>query len=323
MPEVALAVVSWNTREHLRACLESLAGEAAAGRLEAWVVDNGSTDGSPELVREEFGWARLVEPGANVGYGAAVNLVAERTSTPWLAAANADVALEAGALDALLAAGAADPQAGALAPRLVAPDGSTQHGVHAFPTVASTAAFDLALHRLVPGLGERLCLPSRWDPDRERRVDWAVGAFLLLRRAAWDAAGGFDPAQWLYAEDLDLGWRLAHAGWATRYVPGARVRHAESAATAAAWGAARDERRQAATYAWIARRRGRAAMRAVALLNVAGAAARWALWTPLARARPDPWAWRRASMARWARLHARTGLGRTADPGGPAGTLAA
>ena len=291
MPDVTVAVVSYETRSHLRECLESLRG---AG--DVWVVDNGSTDGSREMVREEFGWATLVEPERNLGYGAAVNLVASRTATPWLVAANADVAVEPGALDALLAAAAADPRAGAVAPRLVLPDGSTEHGVYAFPTLAFTAAFVSGVASL---FGDRLCLPGAWDPDRARRVPWAIGAFLLLRREAWEAAGGFDAEQWLFAEDLDLGWRLRQAGWATRYEPRARVRHAGSAATGAAFGDERTDRWMRATYAWIERRRGRLEARAVAVLNVVGA---------LARAVFSGHRQRRSGFLRWARLHARAGL---------------
>ncbi|HEX2087616.1 MAG TPA: glycosyltransferase family 2 protein [Solirubrobacteraceae bacterium] len=298
MPEVAVAVISFQTREQLRACLASLEGQAAApeGRAEVWVVDNGSTDGSPEMVREQFAWARLVEPGANLGYGAAVNLVAARTDTPWLAAANADVALEPGALEALLRAGREDPGAGAVAPRLILPDGRTEHGVHPFPGLLFTAAFALGLTR---PFGDQLCLEGAWDPERPRRVPWAIGAFLLLRREAWQAAGGFDERQWLFAEDLDLGWRLRRAGWATRYEPSARVRHTGSAATGAAFGDERTERWQLATYAWLLRRRGVVVTRLTALLNVLGAAARAALTRDQSR---------RRIHARWARLHARTGL---------------
>jgi GT2 family glycosyltransferase len=296
LDEVAAAVVSYQTREHLRACLASLEAERAS---EIWVVDNGSTDGSVAMVREEFGAVRLVEPGANLGYGAAVNLVAARTATPWLVAANADVAVEPGALAALLRAGSRDPRAGAVAPRLLLPDGSTEHSVHPFPGLGFTAAFALGLTRPV---AERLCLAGAWDPSRARRVPWAIGAFLLLRREAWDAVGGFDERHWLFAEDLDLGWRLRRAGWATRYEPGARVHHAGSAATGA-FGAERAERWQRATYAWLLRRRGLAVTRAIAALNVLGALGRAAL----ARDRS-----RRATFLGWARLHWRTGL-RTAQ----------
>ncbi len=306
MPDVAISVVSYNTRELLRACLASLCDDVAAGLVEVWVVDNGSSDGSAAMVAAAFPWARVVAPGRNLGFGAAVNVVAARTSTPYLVAANADVAVTPGAVRALLHALRRDPGAGAAAPALVLPDGSVQHSVFAFPTVGATAC-------VVCGLfGDRLCVPGAWRPGRRRRVPWAVGAFLMVRREAWEAAGGFDDRQWMYAEDLDLGWRLRRAGWATRYEPAAVVHHEESAATRAAWGEARVDRWQAATYAWVLRRRGRGSLWAVAGLNVAGAGAR-AVRHP-----------RRAGFyLRWARRHARTArAARRTGAAGPGASLA-
>src|SRR3981189_625861 len=111
-PLVTVAVVSWNTHELLTRCLDSLQAEAASGRADVWVVDNASADGSAALVRERFPWASLLALDENVGFGAAVNMVGARTYAPWLAIANADVALEPAALDGLLAAGEGDPAAG-------------------------------------------------------------------------------------------------------------------------------------------------------------------------------------------------------------------
>jgi len=301
-PAVTVAVVSWNTRELLRGCLESLRGDRDAGRAEVWVVDNSSSDGSPEMVRAEFPWVSLVEPGWNLGFGPAVNLVAARTTSPWLAPANADVALEEGALAALLDAAARDPHAGLLAAQLVLPDGSTQHLVHPFPTLPFTVAFNLGVQRVVRAWGDRRSLEGYWDPQRERRVDWAVGAFLLVRRDAWDAVGGFDAGQWMYAEDLDLGWRAARSGWPTRYVPAARVRHHESAATSQVW-SDRTERWMWSTYGWMVRRRGRARTRAVAAVNVAGALGRAAWMAPAAVVAPGRWRAPAWTFAHWARLH--------------------
>ena len=88
---VAVAVVSWNTRDLLRACLESLHADADAGRAEVWVVDNASADGSAALVRSAFPWVRLLALDENLGFGRAVNRVAARTATAWVAPANADV----------------------------------------------------------------------------------------------------------------------------------------------------------------------------------------------------------------------------------------
>ena len=303
-PPVTLAVVSWNTRDLLARCLDSVASEVARGRIETWVVDNASSDGSAELVRDGYPGARLLALSENRGFGSAVNLVAEQTTSPWLAIANADVALRPGALDSLLAAGAADPRAGAVAPRLVQPDGTTQHSVFGFPTLPYTALLALGLYRLSTDLADRLAVPGHWDAGRSRRVPWAVAAFLLVRREAWRQAGGFDPQQFMYAEDLDLGWRLRRAGWVTRYEPRAVVDHHGAAATSQAWGEDPAPRFWRSTYGWMERRRGLARTWAAAGLNAGGAAGRWPVAAALARRRPDPWAGRRDGLRKAVLVHA-------------------
>lgn len=279
---VTVAVVSWNTRDLLERCLESLRADAHAGLAEVWVVDNASGDGSAELVGERFPWVRLIASEENLGFGAAVNLVAERTATEWLAPANADVRLVPGALRAMVEEGARHPEAGAIAPRLVLPDGATQTSVHPFPSLPFTLAYLAGLTRLSLAAARHWRVGRGFDPELAQEVPWAVGAFLLVRRAAWDQVGGFDPEQWMYAEDLDLGWRLARAGWRTRYLPAARVTHDESAATTRAWGAERYDRWHLSTYRWLARRRGGSYARLIATVNVGGFLGRAAALWPLA-----------------------------------------
>ncbi len=302
-PEVAVAVVSWNTRELLRPCLASLAADAKAGRAEVWVIDNASTDGSADLVGAEFPWARLVRSEKNLGFGGAVNLVAARTSGAWIAAANADVAVQPGAIAALLEAGSGARDVGAVAPRLRLPDGSTQHSVHQFPGLGVAVLFNSGMLGLAPALGDRLCMEGYWDPSLARWVDWAHAAFLLVRREAWDEVGGFDPEHWMYAEDLDLGWRLRRAGWLTLYEPDAVVSHALSAAASRAFAEGRSERHIAATYLWMRRARGALRARAYAALNVAGALARAGLLWPATLVAPRRFQPGRRTALHHARLH--------------------
>jgi N-acetylglucosaminyl-diphospho-decaprenol L-rhamnosyltransferase len=252
------------------------------GVAEVYVVDNHSTDGSIAAARAAAPWARVIDSGRNVGFGTAVNQVAARARGEWLLAANADTALEPGALDSMLSA-AERASVGCVAPRLVLPDGATQHSVHPFPTVPFTLAFNLGLLNLSRGIADRACLQHSWNPDQARNVPWAVGACLLLRRAAFDAVGQFDERQWMYAEDLDLQWRMSETGWTTWYEPEARVRHEFSASTAPAFGDTRRTRFLGATYAMLRRRRGAPRMWLTATINIAGAGAR-ALWMlPLGR----------------------------------------
>jgi GT2 family glycosyltransferase len=286
---VVVAVVSWNTRD---------------------LVDNASSDGSAELVRERFAWAELIDSRENLGFGRAVNLVATRTSSDWIAPANADIALRPGAIEVLLDAGARDPSAGVIAPRLVVPDGSTQHSVFAFPTIPYSFLIATGAYRLSGALADRMAVPGHWDTERGRRVPWAVGAFLLVRRSAWDAVGGFDERQWMYAEDLDLGWRLSQAGWVTRYEPRAVIDHVGAAATGQLFGSDPAPNWQRSTYGFIARRWGVGHVWAIALLNFAGAAARWLLAAVRATNEPERYAQRRRDYGRWALVQLRALRGR-------------
>jgi GT2 family glycosyltransferase len=296
---VTVAVVSWNTRELLCDCLRSLQDDVHSGLAEVWVVDNASVDGSADEVRRRFPWVSLIASRENLGFGRAVNLIAAHSTAPWLAPANADTRLTPGALERLILEGERHPEAAVVAPRLILPDGSTQHSAYTFPTVFFALAYTVGAHRVSRRLAERWCVEDGFDPDGRRDIPWAVGAFLLVRRSAWDEIGGFDNAQWMYAEDLDLGWRLRRAGWTARFEPDARVHHSESAATTQAWGDERFAQWHASSYAWLLRRRGAAVTRLIAAVYVAGFLARAAMWTPLTLAGS-----RRARDARRRSLHA-------------------
>ena len=292
-PPIAIAVVSWNTRELLDACLASLRPDADAGLAEVWVVDNGSTDGSPEMVRERHPWVRVEEPEENLGYGRAVNLVARASDAPWVVASNADIEVTPGALRALLDVAGRDTTVAAVGPRLVLPDGSTQRSVQPYPSAGQALLAATHAHRLSARAAARQYLAGTWDPDAPGPAPWITAAFLLVRREAFDAVGGFDPKQWMYAEDLDLCWRLRRSGWDIRYEPTAVVRHWENAASRQAFGEGFVEQWMGATYGWMLRRRGLLHTWTAAGLYVAEAGSRLAVLGALRRRDPARWGPRR------------------------------
>jgi N-acetylglucosaminyl-diphospho-decaprenol L-rhamnosyltransferase len=134
-----------------------------------------------------------------------------------------------------------------------------------------------------------------------------MATFLLVRREAFDAVGGFDREQWMHAEDLDLGWRLTRAGWRIRYEPAAEVRHEGSAASKKAFSEDLMTRYMAASYSWMARRRGVLLAWTIAAINTLGTAVRLLLLYPLAASRPDRFGAARNRARYWLRVH-RTGL---------------
>ncbi|MDQ6746125.1 MAG: glycosyltransferase family 2 protein [Actinomycetota bacterium] len=306
-PAVTVAVVSWNTRDLLLRCLRALEPEVRSGRAEVWVVDNGSDDGSAPAARRLAPWATVVEPGENLGFGRAVNLVAAGSRGVWVACANADTELEPGALERLLSSGAA-PEVGCVAPLLALPDGTPQHSVHSLPTIPFTLALNLGLYRLSGRLADRMLLSGMYDPQRPRPVAWAYGAFLLIRRTAFEQVRGFDERQWMYAEDLDLCWRLREHGWSIGYEPRARVGHAGGASTRQVFGDQPAARFMHATYAAILRHRGPLRTWVTAALNVLGAASRLAWISPLALI-SSRWRGPRRELLMWLSAH-REGLRR-------------
>lgn len=266
-PRVTIAVVSWNTRDLLADCLSSLQPDAQSGLIEVCVYDNASDDGSADLVEQRYPWVKLMRGSENLGFGPAVNRVAEQSKAEWLAPANSDIRVAPGAIEAMLDAGRRDVEAGLIAPRLVLPDGSTQGSLGAFQTLSRAFAVFFQLNRLSSRMSVRVN-PYR-DLESPRRVEWAAGAFVLVRREAFNAVGGFQESQWMYAEDLDLCWRLRAQGWWTRYEPSASVFHEHSAAADQAFG--KDgvrERQHEAIWSWSVQRLGRLRTCAVALLEM-------------------------------------------------------
>ena len=252
------------------------------------MVDNDSSDGSPDMVCSDHPWATLVTPGRNLGFGVAVNLVAERTRGSWLAAANADVALEPGALERLRQTAVARPRAGMVGPRLLLLDGSTQVSAHPFPGLRTALLLALHAGRFSARAARALSMPPKHEPAAETSVPWIPAAFVLMSRAAFEQAGGFDPGQWLYGEDLDLCWRMRRAGWEILYEPAAHVHHAHSAASVRRFDVASlDSHIDTVNYLWMLRRLGASTTRAVAVIGAVDAIIRIALLSSLARRDPQ------------------------------------
>ena len=267
-----VVVVSWNTREKLERCLDSLERSASSGVVTVTVVDNGSADGSPEVVSSRYPWVRLLRPPTNLGFGPAVNLGAAGGSAPWVVAANADIEIVEWPLERVLED--VEHDVAVVAPQLRRSTGSLEGSVYRFPSIWATLAANVGIHRIDHRV-ERWLTSGAWRPNREGRVDWAVGACLLIRRPAFEAVRGFSSDQWMYAEDLDLCHRLQRRGQATLYTPEIVVLHHHGAATEQAFGAAEGTAAiTGAYYDWLEARRGRAVKWAIGTITLVGAVAR-------------------------------------------------
>ncbi len=271
-PRVDVGVVTYNTRELTVAALRRLLDSEQGVDIRLLVRDNASADGTGDAIADLVPEAELDRGATNVGFAAGVNSLIARGDAPWFLALNSDAWPEPDAIGRLVATGEAAPSAGAIAPRLETPDGELEHSTHAFPSLAVAAATAAGGYRLVaPQWARRRALHGAWLHDQPREVDWAVGAALLMRRAALDAVGGFDERFFMYAEDVEWCWRARDAGWTTWFEPSALVRHVGNASGASAYGARRDAAWLANTYRLVERRRGPAYARAYRWINAAGA----------------------------------------------------
>jgi N-acetylglucosaminyl-diphospho-decaprenol L-rhamnosyltransferase len=301
-----VAVVSWNARDLLAKCLRSLKPDSDDGLVEVWVIDNASTDGSPDLVRRDFAWVNLIESGGDLGFGAAVNVVARRTKSEWLVPSNEDVEVFPGAIRRLIEAGKDHPDAALFAPRLLNPDGSTQHSIGRFPSLTEAAITNFGLHRASSRIAQHFMIGPQEKDVQTHPIDFAIGAFLLVRRAAFESVGGFDEKHWLFQEDLDLAWRLSRAGWKTWYVADAQVRHVGSGPLRnSSTERERTEFVLRTRRSWLLRRRGVAAAIGYLLLNLVGAVIRLPAVEALAVVAPRRWRRRRDSVRAWLLANAR------------------
>lgn len=227
---IAVAIVSYNTREHLRACLASICADAPR---EVIVVDNASSDGSVEMLAASFPQVTLLANRANPGYGAAANQAIAGCASPYVLLLNSDTLLRPGALAALSAYLDRSPRAAIVGPRLLNPDGTLQPSCFPFLTPLNALLRESKLSELVrrvPLLRERY-LPT-WSHARPRVVPWVLGAALAIRCAAFEAVGGFDESFFMYSEEVDLCYRLRAAGWQVHFAPVTSVVHVGGASTA-------------------------------------------------------------------------------------------
>ena len=227
-PVVAVVAVTYSPGESLEPFLDTL-DKATTQPYEVVLADNGSTDGAPERACGRRG-IRLVPTGGNVGYGRAANVGAAQTSAPFVLVANPDVTFEPDALDTLLAAAERWPRAGSLGPLIRRLDGTRYPSARALPSLGRGTGHALAGWWWPGNPWSRSYRQERGEPT-EGPAGWLSGSCLLLRRAAFDGVGGFDPAYFMYFEDLDLGERLGRAGWLNVYVPAAVVTHEGAHAT--------------------------------------------------------------------------------------------
>jgi N-acetylglucosaminyl-diphospho-decaprenol L-rhamnosyltransferase len=217
--DASVVIVTWNALPWLEQCLDSVRGHDTV------VVDNGSTDGTVELVRERYPDVRLVEQ-ENRGMGGGNNTGMRSSDGRYFFLLNPDAWVVGGGLERLVEFADAHPEAAVVGPRLLNTDGTLQRSVRGEPTLWRLATEYWFIRKLAPR--SRLLNPlyaGGFAHDEVREADWLYGPALLVRREAADAVGLFDEDFFMFSEETDWLTRFRRAGWKVLFFPGAEVVH--------------------------------------------------------------------------------------------------
>ena len=248
-PRLSIVIVSYNSRDDLNACLESLTRKRTPVDHEIIVVDNASPDGTAAAVRARWPAVRVLDAGRNLGFAAANNIGIRQTFGELLLLLNPDTIVPPSAIDTLVAVLDRHPEAAAVGPRLVDANGRVElsFGRMISPLGELRQKVLVAGHASkVPGISHHVESLTR----RERSVDWVSGACLLVRRADAEAVGLFDERYFIYSEDVDFCAALRARGRRVLFTPDAEITHlrGRSAATARSATAQAYRRSQLAFY---------------------------------------------------------------------------
>jgi N-acetylglucosaminyl-diphospho-decaprenol L-rhamnosyltransferase len=231
-PRLTIVIVSYNSREDLDRCLASLASHRAAVAHEVVVIDNASTDGTPDLVRTKWPGIRLIDAGANIGFARANNIAIRQTTSELILLLNGDTIMRAGAIDTLVHTLDQHPDAAVAGPRIVDGGGRAELSFGRMIGPFAEARQKLLVRGNDAGIGPIARYVDR-ATRQGREVDWVSGACLLVRRADAEAVGLLDERYFMYGEDVDFCAAIRARGGRVLFTPAAEVIHlrGRSAAT--------------------------------------------------------------------------------------------
>lgn len=224
LPTIAVSIVTWNSASEIAECLRSL--ENLPANWQVWVVDNNSADDTIEIVKREFPFVNLIANADNRGFAEANNQVINQTETDYVLLLNPDTLATVEGLEKSLEIIGENPNVGLLGVRLCNGDGSLQTTCFHFPTFWKNAVDSVGLQRFYKR--ERLVemfAGEFFAHDVARKVDWVMGAFMLVRREAIKRAGALPEDYFMFAEDLDFCWQISKSGYEILFSPEVTILH--------------------------------------------------------------------------------------------------
>ena len=230
MVDLSIAIVNWNTKELLKACLESIFKQTRGLDYEVWVVDNGSSDGSAEMIRKEFPQVRLIENMTNVGFAKANNQILRQSSGEYVLLLNSDTQIIGNAIKELFHFMDAHPEAGAGGCQLLNRDGSLQASCGRFPKLISIFFGGEIVNRFFKKIFKNRTFFAEYglnekDHHSFQDVDFVKGCCIILRKSALEKAGLLDENLFMYFEEMDLCYRIKQKGYKILYSPQPKVLH--------------------------------------------------------------------------------------------------
>jgi len=225
LPVISVIIVSWNASKFLEECIDSLS-RGVALPYEVIVVDNASSDGSPEMLAAKFPWVQLIQSGANLGFSKGNNLGLRQSRGKYYALVNSDVNVFPDCLDKLSRFLDEHPDVGMVGPRVLSGDGRLQISCRRFPNLWNSACEVFRLHKLFPSSaffgGEEMFF---FDHRKLCEVEVLSGCFIVARRSAVEQFGLLDESFFFYAEDVDWCRRCTQSGWKILFCPDAESIH--------------------------------------------------------------------------------------------------
>lgn len=226
--DLSVIIVSWNTRELLRKCLESIFEFTKDISFEVFVVDNASSDGSAEMVENEFPEVRLIANDKNLGFSKANNLGLKEAAGEFVLFMNPDMEIKGNAFKKMFDFMRSRPDVSISTCRLFYPDGEPQRNIKRHPTFWSQFLILLKFHQFFPFLPPiKKYLAKDFDYSKEARVEQIMGAFVFAKREFMEKIGGWDEDYFIWWEDVELCKRAAEMERKITYFPGTSVIHYE------------------------------------------------------------------------------------------------
>jgi hypothetical protein len=231
MADLSIIIVSWNVRDYLAACLDSIRANAGDLDIEVVVVDSYSGDGTVEMVRERYLWVRLLPQASNIGFTRGNNLGLRAAQGRYLMLLNPDTEVVGDALPCMVRYLDEHPRVGVVGPHTFNSDGSTQSTCRRFPTFVTALFESTWLQPFAPRPVLTHYYARDIGDDETAEVDWVQGSALMMRRKVYAQVGSLDEQYVMFSEEMDWCKRVRNAGFRVVYLGDARIVHHGSKST--------------------------------------------------------------------------------------------